>query len=155
MVSQASNPYVLRKHGTANIRTLKISDDFKSFTYERRKYNPPRFINVKQIFKVVKGMSSQVYPKSTPKHKGNTFHLVMLGDQKALDFEALSGHDFTVLYNGFAYLNKLAYGQAPFFIDKNGVPCRAVGSILSLRTIDCKIRPTNERRKKVRTLKRP
>merc|ERR1712196_66866 len=109
-----------RKHGTANIRTLKISDDFKSFTYKTGKYNPPRFIEVKKIFKVVKGMSSQVYPQSTPKHKGNTFHLVMLGNQKALDFEALNGHDFTILYGGFLYLNKLAYGQAPFFVDKQG-----------------------------------
>ena len=75
-------------------------------------------------------MSSQVYPKGNPKHKAHTFHLVMLGGQKALDFEALSGHDFTILYNGFTYLNKVAYGHSPFYIDKNGVPCRAVGSIL-------------------------
>jgi hypothetical protein len=119
-----------RKHGTVTVRKLFLSDDCKRFQYETGKYNPIRTFDVKQIYTVNKGMSNQVYPKARTKHKGNCFHINLLGN-KTLDFEALNSYDFSHIYMGFIHLRRLACTHtSPFYIDKDGVPSRAVGSII-------------------------
>ena len=119
-----------RKYGTVMVREISLASDCKSFEYFTGKYNPVRRFKVKEIYKVVKGMSGQVYPQACIKHKHNTFHIDLLGG-KTLDFETTSQHDFQIVFNGFRYLHKVACSRtSPFYIDKDGVPPRAVGSII-------------------------
>jgi len=106
--------------------------DCKAITYVTNKWSPRRTFEIKQIYKVVKHLSTNVYPKARPKHKNWCFHLHLLRAREGvfLDFEPLSHADARILLYGFTRLSKLSWSQSPFYIDKLGVPSRAVASIV-------------------------
>ncbi len=122
-----------RRHGTLELRTLKFSDDFKLLTYQASRYTPRRTLTIKQIHKVSRDLSTNLYPKARPKHKAWCFHLhVLAGHDNGyfLDFEPLNHSDSKILFHGFSHLVKMASSQSPFYIDTLGIPSRAVGSII-------------------------
>lgn len=106
--------------------------DCKAITYVTSKWSPRRTFEIKQIYKVAKHLSTNVYPKARPKHKNWCFHLHLLRAREGvfLDFEPLSHADARILLYGFTRLSKLSSSQSPFYIDKLGVPSRAVASIV-------------------------
>ena len=122
-----------RKHGTVLKRKLKFTEDCKAIEYQTNKYASKSYMDLKAIYKVKKYMSNQVYAQGTPKHKNWCFHVHVLGgsaDGKIIDMEAENHSDARILYFGFRRLSLLAASNAPFYMDKFGVPCRAVGSIV-------------------------
>ena len=118
-----------KKYGTVSKRTLRFDDDCKNVCYKTADglLGSTREIDIKEIYQVNKGMSGFGYPKARPKRMGFTFHLAILGD-KVCDFEAMSGQELKEMLSGFQKLRLLACSRSCFYIDKSGVPSRAVGS---------------------------
>ncbi len=128
-----------KKHGTAAHRTIKFDSDCKSIVYSASKWDRDRKFDIKKIYRVRRLLSNNIYSKATPRHKNWCFHIHILEGGlnedtgecgKIIDIEALNQTDFKLLLHGFQRLSVLAASMSPFYVDKLGVPSRAVASII-------------------------
>jgi len=114
--------------GLAWKRKLSFTSDLENICFPTSPMLKKK-IPLDSIYEVKKGQSGYFYPFARPQHKLWCIHFRYIPD-KVIDIEALSVEDYRELYYGFQNMIIFHTTRSPFFIDSNGIPRRAEGSII-------------------------
>ena len=107
---------------------MLLSSDLNGLVMKFSRFSS-QTISIKEMYQIKKGPSGFDYVSAKPSHTQWCFHIFLLSGE-SIDFEALNGEDFKIIFLGMQHIHLHAYTQAAFYIDKQGMPRRACPSII-------------------------